>query len=71
MSSPGARGGWSTQILTQSNNTNPGEQNTMRYELLTGVQRAQENRMDATSADYRNFRRSQGRTPSTRGVVGS
>jgi len=70
MSSPGSRGGYSYgQILTRNLMEDPGPQNTLRYELLTGVQRAQEHSMDPAGIEYRNYRRSQGRLPQCRGVV--
>lgn len=65
---PGGRGGWSTTITTGNSMADPGPEHTLRYGLLTGIQRAQEHSHEAAGTEYRNFRRSH-RIEQCRGVV--
>ncbi len=69
MSSPGARGGWSTRITTGNTMADPREEHTLRHGLIMGVERAQQGSMEAAGPEYRNYRRSH-RLENCRGVVG-
>ncbi len=68
MSSPGARGGWSTSILTKNLMTDPGREISLREGLLSGIAGAQEHIQNPGSTEFRNFRRSH-RLERCRGVV--